>query len=213
MATKPMPVSEPTIEEATAEAEEAAALVNALEERIRSGDASVTAVDLANARGLAEFASLQRDAAERRAQRVNVQLTADEVAAVVGAAQALATERRAATEKLEKAAQRAFSAYMDAVDRDAYDASQILSRLRAVNVRAQSLDVEPTGAAGVREASGCLVVSTRGGTHAFPPDRPSGGEPLATIAAAASIELNGTGGSYSGGISITRKRPWPPKGR
>jgi hypothetical protein len=209
MATKPMPASEPTIEEATAEAEEAAALVDALQERIRSGDDSVTAVDLANARSLADFASLQRDAAERRAQQVNVQLITNEVAAVVAAARALATARFPEHERLREAAQQAFSSYKDSVDGMSYAASQILSRLRAINVRATAAGVATTAASSVREASGQLEVRIEDGTHVFPPDRPNGYRPVIDVAEAAAL---GPKLEYGGGLSLNRKRSWPPEG-
>jgi len=55
------------VAQAEQEADEASALVAALEERIRSGDDTVTAAELDDAHKLSRFARLRRDAAHRKA--------------------------------------------------------------------------------------------------------------------------------------------------
>lgn len=55
------------VREAEAEAEEAGRLAEALEERVRDGDDSVTPAELTNARELQRFAELRQTAAERKA--------------------------------------------------------------------------------------------------------------------------------------------------
>ncbi|MFC5748906.1 hypothetical protein [Actinomadura rugatobispora] len=65
------------VAQAEAEATEAAALVDALEERVRAGDDAVTAAELDDAHRLSRFARLRREAAERKATVARTAMVAD----------------------------------------------------------------------------------------------------------------------------------------
>jgi hypothetical protein len=195
----------PTVEAAEAKAEEAQQIVSALEERIRSGDASVSPDDLTQARQIAEFATLQRDAAHRRADEARRKAAEEAVQSVCDAARALAQEGTADIEKLRQAAAHAFAAYVDATDRHAFRVSLVRESLEVANQQADALGLELCAAHGVSVVYGTHLAAA-GLEMRSSPARPA--ELLDDVVAGSGLEL---GRTYAVDFPIVSKRPWPPE--
>jgi hypothetical protein len=206
MASRSAPAKAQTVEEATAEAGEYVALVDALEERIRSGDASVSADDLTKARQMADFATLQAEAAQRRAEEARRTAATQAVDDAVDDAQALVAEGTREVEDLRTAAATAFAAYADAVDGLAWRASEVRAAVVRANDEADAAGVETCLAKGMWLTSDTLDVGSSKLSAAIP-------RPLDSVRAV----LTDAGFMVRGDIPVNespvqRKRPWPPRG-
>ncbi|URN12497.1 hypothetical protein LUW77_14960 [Streptomyces radiopugnans] len=152
-ATKTPPDDVTAAEQEAAEAEQ---LLTALEERVRDGDDTVTADQLASTRELGRFARLRAEAARRKAERAAEAARLDAVAALADEIRAADTDRTA----LAEAVDRLTTALRDVVTL-AEEHNQQLAQWRN---RAMQIGVQP-GPTGHRlgpKTAGMRLVSDRG---------------------------------------------------
>lgn len=134
-----------------AEARDAQARVDALLERIRGGDETVTTEELDSARKLAEFAQLRVEAAERKAWEAGRDAAAEaqreaaeRVREVLGANPNAPTAEIVA---LQKKAAKAIDALFNAVETRWADSFRAARRLRLANETAARYDLPDSAAA------------------------------------------------------------------
>lgn len=195
-----------TVDEAEAEVSEAGALVLALEERIRSGDASVSAEELSSAKNLAEFARLQHDAARRRAEQATRDAAAEQMQIAVHTARSFAQTNLAKSERLRVAAAKALAAYMDEVDRMSYQASEVLRQVEAADVAASAHGLETATSFSVRAWQGHLAVGAEDGELLVPAKQLTPGVLLGRVLADLGLSI-----SAHTTEPVNGNRPWPPQ--
>jgi hypothetical protein len=105
-----------TVHAAEQEAQEAAALVTALEERVRDGDDAVTPEEVASARELGRFARLRAEAAQRKADRAKQAARLTACAELRAEIETAATDTGARFVELLRAAEAAVLAFVTEVD-------------------------------------------------------------------------------------------------
>lgn len=200
----------PSVEDALAEADEAAALVAALEERVRTGDLSVSADEIAQARGLAQFAQLRREAAQRRAEQMNRDAAAAEVARVVIAAEGLVSGLTG-QQDLRATAAAAVQAYFYAVSKAAGVAADLIPQIESANVRADAQGVEGTNQSNVCLQFGDILVWSGGQDVRIRASKPALADLLNDVLAATGVSVQARAGDPIGALIPADRRIWPPE--
>jgi hypothetical protein len=122
------------VREAEAEAEEAGRLAEALEERVRDGDDSVTPAELTNARDLQKFATLRKTAAERKAVKAREAERQRQLAALKDEILQWPGTDRAHLAELLREAETALTAFAEASVAHNAQVSGWYQRMRALGV-------------------------------------------------------------------------------
>jgi hypothetical protein len=147
--SKTAPAKGPTVEEATAEATEARALVGALEARVAEGDDNIKPTDLREARDLADFAHTRVIAAQKRADEAERRNADDEAQAACDALRAAIASHNSTVTPAMVAAIDAFKEYVATVDEYFADLTAAATRVKHADRAAHACDVPTSKDRGV----------------------------------------------------------------
>lgn len=149
----------PRVDEAEEEAREAGALAEALEERVRDGDDTVSPDQVAKARELAGFARLRVEAARRRADKAKQEAVSQQVSEVGAEARAFASEIASRADDVQELAGKAETVLrelVDALDAQRTEGMRISGALEIAESNAQR-----AGVPGPWETERCRLDSNR----------------------------------------------------
>lgn len=130
-----------TVSDIQTEATEGAALVTALEERVLSGDTTVDPDELANARKLAEFASMRVAGAGRQQYEAEKAEAAEETQAAADRAKAVTAGPHKDIDALRAKATKAIDAYFTAIEQRYVEARRAARELHLAIEKAATHDL------------------------------------------------------------------------